>query len=122
MPEEPAPQQKEIESQVALVKQPLKQKNTGMAMAAYIIFFIPLLTEARNDSFVKYHVKQGLVLFIVGIIVEIISLILPWQLWMIIRLLDIALVALAIIGIMNASKGEQKPLPLIGKFGEQFKF
>jgi len=122
VPEEPAPQQKEIESQVALVKQPLKQKNTGMAMAAYIIFFIPLLTEARNDSFVKYHVKQGLVLFIVGIIVEIISLILPWQLWMIIRLLDIALVALAIIGIMNASKGEQKPLPLIGKFGEQFKF
>ncbi len=122
MTEEPAPEQKEIESQVALVKQPLKQKNTGMAMAAYIIFFIPLLTEARNDSFVKYHVKQGLVLFIVGIIVEIISLILPWQLWMIIRLLDIALVALAIIGIMNASKGEQKPLPLIGKFGEQFKF
>jgi len=41
---------------------------------------------------------------------------------MISRLLELALVALVIIGIMNASKGKQKPLPLIGKFGEQFKF
>jgi len=47
MTEEPAPQQKEIESQVAPVKQPSKQKNTGMAIVAYIIFFIPLLTEAK---------------------------------------------------------------------------
>ena len=98
-----------------------KEKNTGMAIVAYIIFFIPLLTESKNDPFVKFHVKQGLVLFIGEIIVGVISYILPWQLLMISRLLDLGLFALMIIGILNASKGEQKPLPVIGKFGEQFK-
>jgi len=109
--------QKEDQSQKPLVK----EKNTGMAIVAYIIFFIPLLTESKNDPFVKFHVKQGLVLFIGEIIVGVISYILPWQLLMISRLLDLGLFALMIIGILNASKGEQKPLPVIGKFGEQFK-
>jgi len=26
-----------------------------------------------------------------------------------------------VLGIINASKGEKKPLPLIGQFGEQLK-
>lgn len=34
-----------------------KEKNIGMAVVAYILFFIPLLTDAKNDPFVKYHVK-----------------------------------------------------------------
>ncbi len=41
-----------------------KEKNTAMAAVAYLIFFLPLLTDAKNDQFVKYHVKQGLVFFI----------------------------------------------------------
>ena len=102
----------------------LKEKNTGMAMAivAYILFFIPLLTEAKNDPFVKYHVKQGLLLFIGWVAIGIVDYILPWQPWIMIRLLNVALFVLMIIGIMNAVKGEKKPLPLVGQFGEKFKF
>jgi len=99
-----------------------KERNTGMAILAYIIFFVPLLTEAKKDPFVKYHVKQGLLIFIAWIAVSIISWILPWQLSIIATLLDICVFVLLIIGIMTAAKGEQKPLPVIGKFGEQFKF
>ncbi|MBP6855591.1 MAG: hypothetical protein KBC26_01280 [Candidatus Pacebacteria bacterium] len=33
------------------------KKNIAMAIVAYILFFIPLLTDAKNDPFVKYHVK-----------------------------------------------------------------
>lgn len=99
-----------------------KEKNTGMAIVAYILFFIPLLTEAKKDPFVKYHVKQGLLVFIGWIVVGIIGWILPWQLGIIATLLDICVLVLMIIGIMNAAKGEQRPLPVIGKFGEQFKF
>jgi uncharacterized membrane protein len=98
------------------------QKNTGMAILAYILFFIPLLTEAKNDLFVKYHVKQGLLVFIVWIVVGIISGILPWFLYWVDNLLSLCVVVLIVFGIMNAAKGEQKPLPVIGKFGEQFKF
>ena len=47
--------------------------NTGMAVLAYILFFIPLLTDAKNDPFVKFHVKQGLVLFLANILVLIVA-------------------------------------------------
>jgi len=102
--------------------QPAKGKNTGMAILAYIIFFIPLLTDAKKDPFVKYHVKQGLLIFIAWIIVYILGYVIPWQFWMIERFLDLAIFILMIIGIIAASKGEEKPLPIIGKLGEQFKF
>ena len=98
-----------------------KQKNIGMAIVAYIIFFIPLLTDAKKDPFVKYHVKQGIVLFIASVLVGIISYILPWQLSIISQLLEVCVFVLMVIGIVNASKGAQKPLPVIGKFGDQFK-
>ena len=98
------------------------QKNVGMAIVAYIIFFIPLLTDAKTDPFVKYHVKQGLLLFIGWIGVGLISYILPWQLWIIIRLLNVVLFVLMVIGIVNVTKGERKPLPIIGQYGEKFKF
>lgn len=100
----------------------LKEKNIGMAILAYIIFFIPLLTDAKKDPFVKYHVKQGLVLFICGIVVWIVGSVLPWELLIVIKLLNLFLIVLMVIGIINASKGEQKPLPVVGKFSDQFKF
>jgi len=99
-----------------------KEKNTGMAIVAYILFFVPLLTKFKNDPFVKYHVKQGLVLFIGWIVIAIIDIIFPSQLLIISRLFSLCLFVLLIIGIINALKGEQKPLPVIGKLGEQIKF
>lgn len=99
------------------------KKNTGMAIVAYILFFVPLLTDAKNDPFVKYHVKQGLVVFICGVIVSIISRILPWYFGFVIihSLLSLAIFILVVIGIVNAAQGQEKPLPLVGKFGEQLK-
>jgi len=99
-----------------------KGKNTGMAVLAYIIFFIPLLTDAKKDPFVKYHVKQGLVLFIGWVVIAMLGWFLPWGFWWLERLLDLGLFILMIMGIIAASKGEQKPLPVIGKIGEGFKF
>ena len=100
-------------------------KNTGMAVVAYILFFIPLLTDAKKDPFVKYHVKQGLALFLSCIAIWILGSImafLPIIGWFFITILDVLLLVLFIIGIMNAIKGEEKPLPVIGKLGEKFKF
>jgi len=99
-----------------------KAKNTGMAVVAYIIFFIPLLTDSKNDPFVKYHVKQGLVLFIASIIVWFIARVIPVLGFIVSQILNIAILVLLIIGIINAVNGEQKPLPLIGQFADKFKF
>ncbi|MEI7424928.1 MAG: hypothetical protein WCK10_02305 [Candidatus Staskawiczbacteria bacterium] len=89
-------------------------KNTGMAVLAYIIFFVPLLTDAKNDPFVKYHVKQGLVLFLAAVICNFVPIIG--------QIVSLALVVLMVMGIMNAVNGKQEPLPLIGQFADKFKF
>ncbi len=104
------------------VTNPGAKKNTAMAVVAYIIFFIPLLTEAKNDPFVKYHVKQGLVLFICAAVVWFITQVIPVIGWMISPLLNIAILVLMIIGIINAVNGAQKPLPLVGSFADKLKF
>jgi len=98
-----------------------QKKNTAMAIVAYILFFIPLLTEAKNDPFVKYHVKQGFLLFICGVAVSFLNGILPWSFRWISSLLSFGVFILFIIGVINALKEEEKPLPLIGKFAEQLK-
>ncbi len=97
-----------------------KGKNTGMAIVAYIVFFIPLLTEDKNDPFVKFHVKQGLVLFTTWIAVGFLSLV-PVIGWTLSPFMSLAMIALAVIGIINAGKGLKKELPIIGKYADNFK-
>lgn len=94
-----------------------KGKNTGMAIIAYILFFIPLLTDAKHDPFIKYHVKQGLVLFIASFVLMAISW-LP-MVFLFSWILHIGLFVLFIIGIMNAIGGKETPLPLIGQFADK---
>lgn len=92
------------------------QKNVGMAILAYlgILVLVPLLTDAKNDPFVKFHIKQGLALLIVDIIASFIVWVpfVGWILWL-------GIVVLFIIGIVNASSGQEKELPLIGPLGSK---
>ena len=98
-----------------------------MAIVAYLIFFLPLLTEAKKDPFVKYHVRQGLGLLIAFFVLRFLTLFLIAPLFyivgplfmMVLWVINLFLVALMILGIMNASKGEEKPLPLIGKWADK---
>lgn len=90
------------------------EKNKVMAILSYIIFFIPLIA-ARDSKFAMYHANQGLVLFLAAVVINIVGGIVPFIGWFIILPFGwIAVLIFAIIGIINASKGEMKPLPLIG--------
>jgi len=95
---------------------PDKSTNTLMAVLSYfgILVLIPLLTDAKNDPFVKFHIKQGLVLLIVYVISGFIIWV-PIIGW----LLGILLFILFIIGVINAASGKETPLPVIGQFGEK---
>lgn len=102
------------------------QKNKRMALLSYIgiLFIIPLLA-AKDSKFAKFHVNQGIVLFIadlvcglaVGIVsailrfIPIVRLFLPAVLT---TLVSLAALAFMIIGILNAVNGRAKELPLIG--------
>ena len=94
-------------------------KNKPMAIIGYIVsilFFIPLVTEAKNSPFAKFHANQQLVLLIGWVVVNLVGGMIPILGWLIILPLgNIFLLVLAIMGIINAAKGEMKPLPVIGK-------
>jgi uncharacterized membrane protein len=98
-------------------------KNTGMAVVAYILFFVPLLTDAKNDSFVKFHVKQGLVLLITSVAISVVGSFIPVIGWSVIRPLGgLFTLVLFVMGVLNAVNGVEKELPVVGQFAKEFKF
>lgn len=101
------------------------EKNVGMAVLCYIwiLVIVPLLTDAKNDPFVKFHVKQGLVFLIASIIAGVADMILavvPIIGWLLIMVIWVSLFIIWIMGIINAVNGQEKELPIIGKYGAKF--
>jgi len=81
-----------------------------------ILFFLPLITEAKDNSFAKYHANQQLLLLLFLIIgstaasiltVILIGLLLFPVVWI------FGLVCM-VMGILNVVNDREKPLPLIG--------
>lgn len=77
------------------------------AILAYIcpLWIVGLLVPEKDNEFVRYHVNQGIVLTIFGVLATAISC----------GILSIAWLIFAIIGIINANNMEMKPMPIIGK-------
>ena len=91
------------------------QANKGMAIVAYLLFFVPLITGAHKKSpYVKFHTNQGTILFLFNLALNIVLNILGGFLGGIIGLLGLVMLVLVIIGIMNAAQGKMTPLPVIG--------
>ena len=101
------------------------QDNKVMAVLAYFgpLVLIPIFA-AKDSRFARYHSNQGLVLFIALVAYNILAgilnsilLAISWRLYFltsIISLVSIVFTVLAVIGLINALKGEMKPLPVIG--------
>lgn len=96
----------------------MENGNKLLAAISYVwILCIVTILCAKDDAFARYHANQGLVLLIANIAVTvagfvlgfipIIGAIISW-------LLGIVLFVFMILGIINAVKGEMKPLPFIG--------
>ncbi|KKT78703.1 MAG: hypothetical protein UW75_C0040G0005 [Parcubacteria group bacterium GW2011_GWF2_44_8] len=97
-----------------------KGKNTNMAMLAYVFFPVPLLTEDKNDPFVKFHLKQAIVLVLAAVAVSVVGSIIPFIGWFLIAPLgSVAILVLWVIGIINALNGEEKELPVIGSYAQK---
>jgi len=93
-----------------------------VAILSYIgiLFLVPLLVS-KDNAFVQFHAKQGLVLFLAEIATVLVAWI-PVLGWFVGIICWIMWVVLAIKGILNVVNGKQVPLPIIGKFAEKFKF
>lgn len=101
---------------------PAAGKNVAMGVLSYLgpLVIVSYLT-AKDDLFVKFHIKQGLVLLVIEVAVWIMGMMI-WMLWPLLQLINLAALILAIVGIVNAAKGEEKKLPLIGDFAKYFNF
>lgn len=95
------------------------EKNKVMAILGYIIFFLPLLA-CPDSKFARYHSNQGLLVLLFSIIFHVAFNIIFGIVWIpfissfITGIVSLATLALVIIGIINASSGKAKPLPVIG--------
>ncbi len=104
--------------------QPKPEHKTLMAVLAYlgILIIIPFLM-AKDNPFVKFHIKQGLLLVIVEAIVWLLGMtMLGYQMWQFLQLINLAAIVFSIIGIVNVVQGKEKELPLIGSLARNFKF
>lgn len=116
-----------------------KEKTSGrtMAILAYIIPLIPYFLE-KDNKYVKYHAKRGMDLFVIAILYSILYRILssliqvrincgsffgynlgnyckgtPWWVNWPLNIIGFAISIIAIIGIINVTKGKAKELPII---------
>ena len=85
-----------------------------MAGLAYILFFLPLVA-CPESRFGRFHANQGLILLLVSIVGGIVLGIIPIIGWIIMPIFYIAVMVLAIMGLVAGLNGQAKKLPLISK-------
>src|ERR1700733_6223614 len=97
-----------------------KGNELVMAILAYIgiLVVIPYLVS-KDDPFVKFHIKQGLVLLCIEIVVWIAGVI-AWMLWPLLDIVNLATLILSIIGIITATQHKEKALPIVGQYSRYF--
>ncbi|NQT49672.1 DUF4870 domain-containing protein [Candidatus Kuenenbacteria bacterium] len=91
-------------------------ENKILAALSYlgILCLIPILLK-RDDKFVTFHAKQGLVLFFAEIIVWFVNIIpiLGQMVWI---LASFVFLAVSIVGIVRVWQGEYWKIPFLHKY------
>ena len=101
------------------------QQNKVISLFSYlgILLLIPWIARPKS-KFARFHVSQGITLFITELVVRFVNSILQGILGnsalsgpisLIFNIVSILLFVLMIIGIVNAVSGKAKALPIIGK-------
>jgi uncharacterized membrane protein len=99
------------------VSKPVANASDSNLMAAlsYLwILSIIMYVLKKDDEYVKFHAKQGMVIFGASLILWLIPII-GW-------LLNIAVLVAVIIGAFKAYQGEKFKFPLIGDLAEKINF
>jgi len=82
-----------------------ENKDIAALSYAWILSLVVFFTR-RNSPFVRFHAKQGIVLFILSIAF--------WMVPFVGRMLELVVLAFCALGFINAAQGKWKDLPFIG--------
>jgi len=107
-------------ARTARPKDPEKSRKTlgkVLALLSYVSFFciLPFILTPE-DSFAKFHAKQGILLLLLSVALDLLSAIS----FPLVGILSLARIFLMIKGIVNVLNDRTEPLPLIGKYAEQY--
>ncbi|MCH7492423.1 hypothetical protein IID19_02390 [Patescibacteria group bacterium] len=92
---------------------PSTDSNLMAALSYVWVLSIVMLIIKKDDEFVKFHAKQGLILFIASFIGVI--PVIGWIIWL-------GVVVLDIVGFIKALSGEKYKVPIVGDMAEKVKF
>ena len=105
-----------------------KSKSNLCAILSYLLigviwYFVD--EKMKKDTFVKFHVKQGIILIIFAILWSIVLNIVSFALFYlapIIIILGYVPLIFTIIGIINAINRKEHELPIIGIYAKKLTF
>lgn len=96
--------------------------NSDSALCASLSYipFLPLLLimYRKENDFMHFHARQGLILFIVEVVSLVLMRMVPF-LAFILSIFNLLLLALAVTGIFTALMGRQINFPVIGELAEK---
>jgi hypothetical protein len=82
-----------------------------------VLVFIPLLLGGVGTEYDRHHLRQGLALFVVGVLASLTAWV--WlPLW---ALVNAALVIISVYGCAQAVQGKRWLMPLVGKYAAKIK-
>lgn len=101
--------------------QQTKEEGKTIAIIGYItiigLLIAFLMNNDKKNEFAKFHIGQAVRVAILGIANMVLSQILPFSMGIVTTLVGFGVLALAIMGIINAVNLSEKPLPIIGTIG-----
>lgn len=88
-----------------------------LTLIGLIIAFV--MNQNKKDPFGSYHIRQSLGICVTGLALGIINVI-PILGWIISILGTIFLIVLWVMGLINAINGKKAPVPVLGKYFEEW--
>ena len=96
-------------------------KGTAWLSYLFILWLIPLLTMKEN-TFAKFHVKQGIMLTILWVASSVLMAI-PIIGWLADLVIWVFAIIMMVMGIVNSLNGKYWQMPIVGKWAaDWFKF
>lgn len=103
---------KSVEAEIKKIP-PTTDRNLLAAMSYVWVLGLVMLVIKRNDTFVQFHAKQGIVLFLISLVGFI--PVIGWLLW------ALSITGM-VIGFINAWQGKEHKLPYVYGWSQKIRF
>jgi uncharacterized membrane protein len=96
-----------------------KSDDNLIAAVSYLwILSIIILLVKKDSDYVRFHARQGVVLFAISVVVGIIGIPLFFLFWLV-WLIDLVIFVAVVIGFIKALGGQRYKLPVVGDLAEK---